>query len=62
MTLGNFSDTLSKVGAKVQLHPTRRDEQYLKWVRELISGQMLSSPGGYPAYLNRWHRMGQTGE
>ena len=46
--------------AKIQLHPTGRDELYLKKVRELISGQILGSPGGYPVYLKRWTRMGQT--
>jgi hypothetical protein len=52
---------LSKRGeAKIQLHPTCRDEQYLRRVRELISGHILGSPGGYPIYLKRWTRMGQT--
>ena len=44
---------------KVQLHPTTRTEHYLRLVRELISGQVLGSPGGYPVYLKRWTRMGQ---
>lgn len=52
---------LSEKGeAKIQLHPTCRDEQYLRVVRELISGQLLGSPSGYPVYLKRWTRMGQT--
>lgn len=52
---------LSEKGeAKIQLHPTGRDDLYLKKVRELISGQILGSPGGYPVYLKRWTRMGQT--
>jgi hypothetical protein len=46
--------------AKIQLHPTCRDEHYLRRVREFISGQLLGSPGGYPVYLKRWTRMGQT--
>jgi hypothetical protein len=45
--------------AKVQLHPNTRPEQYLRTVRELISGHILGSPGGYPVYLRRWTRMGQ---
>lgn len=45
--------------AQVQLNPTGRDEPYLKRVRELISGHVLGSPGGYPVYLQRWTRMGQ---
>lgn len=44
---------------KVQLHPNARPEHYLRRVRELISGQVLGSPGGYPVYLKRWTRMGQ---
>jgi hypothetical protein len=44
----------------VRLNPNCRDEIYLRRVRELISGQILGSPGGYPVYLKRWTRMGQT--
>ncbi|HAI69673.1 MAG TPA: sulfur reduction protein DsrS [Gammaproteobacteria bacterium] len=46
--------------AKIQLHPNCRDELYLRLVRELISGYILGSPGGYPVYLKRWTRMGQS--
>ncbi len=45
--------------AKVPLNPTARAEQYVRAVRELISGHVLGSPGGYPVYLRRWTRMGQ---
>jgi hypothetical protein len=45
--------------AKVELSPTGRPEQYLRAVKELISGHVLGSPGGYPVYLKRWTRMGQ---
>ena len=45
--------------AKIQLNPTGRPEPYLRLVRELISGHVLGSPGGYPVYLRRWTRMGQ---
>ena len=45
--------------ARIELNPTGRDEQYLRRVRELLSGQVLGSPGGYPVYLQRWTRMGQ---
>lgn len=41
------------------LHPQGRTDAYLRKVRELISGQILGSPGGYPLYLKRWTRMGQ---
>ena len=45
--------------AQIQLNPTGRDEQYIKRVKELLSGHVLGSPGGYPVYLQRWTRMGQ---
>ena len=46
--------------ASVKLNPQGRDEQYLKKVRELLSSQVLGSPGGYPIFLRRWTRMGQA--
>jgi hypothetical protein len=45
--------------ARVALNSTGRDEQYLKKVRELLSGHITGSPGGYPVFLKRWTRMGQ---
>jgi hypothetical protein len=45
--------------SKVSLNPNGRPEQYLRKVKELISGHILGSPGGYPIYLRRWTRMGQ---
>ncbi len=45
--------------AKVELHPTVRDTQYIRGVKELFSGHVMGSPGGYPIYLRRWTRMGQ---
>jgi hypothetical protein len=45
--------------AKVPLNPVGRDEPYLKRVRELLSGHVTGSPGGYPVFLKRWTRMGQ---
>jgi hypothetical protein len=45
--------------AQVQLNPTGREDQYIKRVREMLSGHVLGSPGGYPVYLQRWTRMGQ---
>ena len=48
--------------AQVPLHPNCRDDLYLRRVRELISGHVLGSPGGYPVYLKRWTRMGQARE
>lgn len=51
---------LSEKGeAAVKLNPNCRDEQYVKRVKELLSGHVMGSPGGYPVYLQRWTRMGQ---
>jgi len=49
----------NKGAAQIQLNPTCRDDQYIKLVKELLSGHVLGSPGGYPVYLQRWTRMGQ---
>ncbi len=46
--------------ARVPLHPTCREEKYLRLVRELLSTHVLGSPGGYPVYIRRWTRMGQA--
>lgn len=56
MTLFGLSD---KGELKVELNPDCRDEQYIKKVKEMLSGHVLGSPGGYPIYLQRWTRMGQ---
>ncbi|WP_462322344.1 sulfur reduction protein DsrS [Halochromatium sp.] len=45
--------------ATVTLNPTGAADAYLRAVKELISGHILGSPGGYPVYLRRWTRMGQ---
>ena len=44
---------------KVALNPSGRADHYLQQVREMLSGQVLGSPGGYPVFLRRWTRMGQ---
>ncbi|MET0088441.1 MAG: sulfur reduction protein DsrS [Candidatus Thiodiazotropha sp.] len=46
--------------SKMSLNPTSRDDQYLRRIREELSGHVLGSPGGYPVYLKRWTRMGQA--
>jgi len=46
--------------AKVDLNPNCKPDRYLKQVRELLSGHVLGSPGGYPVFLKRWTRMGQA--
>lgn len=56
MTVHGLSE---KGEAEIQLNPTGRDEQYIRSVKELLSGHVLGSPGGYPVYLQRWTRMGQ---
>lgn len=45
--------------SSIQLNPDTTPERYLRRVRELISGHVLGSPGGYPVYLSRWTRLGQ---
>ncbi|PWQ98151.1 hypothetical protein [Leucothrix pacifica] len=58
-------NTLTVVGltergeATVQLNPTVRDEQYLRWVRELLALKATGSPAGYPVFMKRWTRIGQ---
>ncbi len=48
--------------AKIQLHPNCRTDQYIGRVKEFLGGHALGSPGGYPVYLQRWTRMGQTSD
>ncbi|CAA6818559.1 MAG: Unknown protein [uncultured Thiotrichaceae bacterium] len=57
MTVHALTD---KGEAKVKLNPTSRDEQYLRWIREMISMKVTGSPGGYPIFLKRWTRMGHA--
>jgi hypothetical protein len=48
--------------ARIQLHPNCRADQYIGRVKEFLGGHALGSPGGYPVYLQRWTRMGQTSD
>lgn len=48
-----------KGDASVRLHPTCREEQYVKIVKQLLAEHALDSPDGYPVHLRRWTRMGQ---
>jgi hypothetical protein len=50
---------LERGEAKVALNASGRADAYIRAVKELISGHILGSPGGYPIYLRRWTRMGQ---
>ena len=56
MTVHGLSE---KGEAEIKLNPTGRDDQYVRRVKEMLSGHVLGSPGGYPVYLQRWTRMGQ---
>lgn len=46
--------------SSLSLNPDCKPEQYIKQVREMLSGHVLGSPGGYPVFLKRWTRMGQA--
>jgi hypothetical protein len=48
--------------ASVKLHPVGRSDQYLRLVKELLATHAIGSPGGYPAYVQHWSRMGQARE
>jgi hypothetical protein len=56
LTLHALTD---KGEASIPLAPNCRTDKYLRQVRELLSGNALGSPGGYPVYLTRWTRHGQ---
>jgi len=60
----NVVSCLSDTGneAKIQLNPNCRADQYVRYVRELLSSHVMGSPGGYPVYLKRWTRMGQASD
>jgi hypothetical protein len=46
--------------ALVELNPNCARETYLRRVKAVLSAQVTGSPGGYPVFLKRWARMGQT--
>jgi hypothetical protein len=48
--------------ARIELHPTGSPERYFQRVRELLAGHAFGAPGGYPAHLRRWLRLGQASE
>ncbi len=45
---------------RVQLNPHCEEQAYLRRVKALLSELVMGSPGGYPVFLKRWTRMGQT--
>ena len=54
-------DALTERGeGQVVLNANCRDEKYIAMVKELISTYVLGSPIGYPVYIHRWIRMGQS--
>ncbi len=54
-------DALTERGeAQMLLNANCRDEKYIGLVREMISTYVLGSPIGYPVYIHRWTRMGQS--
>lgn len=46
--------------ARVDLNPPDKHQQYVRRVREFLSGHVFGSPGGYPVFISRWTRMGQA--
>ncbi len=48
--------------ASIPLSPNSPHEHYLRQLREMLSEHVLGSSGGYPVYIKRWSRMGQTGD
>ncbi len=47
---------------RFKLSPNCSNERYARSVKELLSSNTLGSPGGYPVFLKRWTRMGQTSD
>ncbi len=50
----------AKGEVSVRLDPNCEADAYIRRVKELLSSQVLDSPGGYPVFLERWTRMGQV--
>ncbi len=46
--------------AEISLNANCRDEKYISMVKEVISTYVLGSPIGYPVFIHRWTRMGQS--
>ena len=45
---------------RLTLSPNCEASVYIRRVKELLSSQVMGSPGGYPVFLERWTRMGQV--
>lgn len=46
--------------ARVELSPDCEEAAYLRKVKAMLSSRVMGSPGGFPVFLKRWTRMGQT--
>ena len=46
--------------ARIELNPNCEESVYLRRVKAMLSSQVMGSPGGYPVFLERWTRMGQS--
>lgn len=46
--------------ARVELNPDCDDLRYIRRIKAMLSSNVMGSPGGYPVFLERWTRMGQT--
>ncbi len=50
----------AKGEVQIRLDPNCEAGLYLRRIKELLSAQVMDSPGGYPVFLERWTRMGQV--
>lgn len=46
--------------ARIELNPNCEDQLYIRRIKSMLSSNVMGSPGGYPVFLERWTRMGQT--
>lgn len=50
----------AKGEVRLTLSPNCEASVYVRRVKEMLSSQVMGSPGGYPVFLERWTRMGQV--
>ena len=46
--------------ARIELNPNCEEQLYIRRIKSMLSSNVMGSPGGYPVFLERWTRMGQT--
>ena len=46
--------------ARIELCANCEETIYIRRVKAMLSSHVMGSPGGYPVFLKRWTRMGQT--